>query len=200
MDKEQYVSSDADNIIIADADYVDSVAFNLIVNFERMIGRPIPQADIARWVECMALDGGLREGVGHTLVVLIHDRKNKKLRNFSPSSYTDELDGRAFKSHLGEFQFASVPTEAIADKSRLAIDIVTHFCFEHKAHRIMIATDMDATIDELKRLLRDVSDEKRITLFGMEPLPAGNYRTEILGYSLMNALGIKGEEIKNEEF
>ena len=27
----------SENIIIADADYVDSVAFNLIVNFERML-------------------------------------------------------------------------------------------------------------------------------------------------------------------
>ena len=35
------------NVVLADADYVDTVAFNLIVNFERMIGRRIPQADIA---------------------------------------------------------------------------------------------------------------------------------------------------------
>ena len=48
----------SENVIVVDADYVDSVAFNLIVNFERMIGRRIPPADMARWVECVALDGG----------------------------------------------------------------------------------------------------------------------------------------------
>ena len=47
----------SENIIIADGDYVDSVAFDLTVNFERMIGRRIPPADMARWVECIALDG-----------------------------------------------------------------------------------------------------------------------------------------------
>ena len=39
-------------------------------------------------------------------------------------------------------------------------------------------------------------DDKRITLFAMQPMPGGNFRQEILGYSLMNALGISAEEIK----
>ncbi|MFC2455326.1 MAG: DUF6621 family protein, partial [Segatella salivae] len=30
----------SENIVVADADYLDSVVFDLIVNFERMIGRP----------------------------------------------------------------------------------------------------------------------------------------------------------------
>lgn len=47
-----------ENVILVDADYVDKVVFNLIVNFERMIGRRIPQADMAKWLECVALDGG----------------------------------------------------------------------------------------------------------------------------------------------
>lgn len=49
-----------ENVILVDADYVDKVAFDLTVNFERMIGRRIPKADMAQWLECVALDGGLR--------------------------------------------------------------------------------------------------------------------------------------------
>ena len=51
----------SENVIVADADYIDQVAFNLTVNFERMIGRRISLADLARWVECVALDGGVRQ-------------------------------------------------------------------------------------------------------------------------------------------
>ena len=40
----------SENIIIADADYMDSVAFDLIVNFERMINRPLPKADLSQCV------------------------------------------------------------------------------------------------------------------------------------------------------
>jgi len=198
MDKEEYVSSEADSAIIADADYIDKVAFDLTVNFERMIGRRIPRADMARWAECVALDGGLRGGDGVTQVVLIHDHQTTQLRNFTPSDIEGELDGKAFGGNLGEFRFAAVPTEAMADKTRLCLDMAAHFCYEHKARRIMIVADMDEMADELRRLLRDAPDDKRVTLFAMEPLPAGNYRTEILGYSLMSALGIKSEELRIE--
>lgn len=37
-----------ENVIIADAEYIDKVAFDLTVNFERMLGRRIPQADLAK--------------------------------------------------------------------------------------------------------------------------------------------------------
>ena len=77
----------SENVIIADADYIDKVAFGLIVNFERMIGRRIPPADMARWIDCVALDGGLREGEHETQVVLVHEKSNRKMDNFNPSDY-----------------------------------------------------------------------------------------------------------------
>ena len=100
----------SENVMLVDADYVDKVAFNLIVNFERMLGRRIPQADIARWIDCVALDGGIREGEHETLVVLIHQKGKQGLENFMPSSY-EELNGKAFKDHLGEFAISAYPIE-----------------------------------------------------------------------------------------
>jgi hypothetical protein len=41
-------------------------------------------------------------------------------------------------------------------------------------------------------------DSKHITVFAMQPMPGGNFRQEILGYSLMAALGIKSDEINNK--
>ena len=44
----------SENVIIADADYIDKVAFDLIVNFERMINRRIQPADMycpRRWTK-----------------------------------------------------------------------------------------------------------------------------------------------------
>ena len=38
----------SENVVLVDADYVDSVAFNLIVNFERMIGRYRKMAGLHR--------------------------------------------------------------------------------------------------------------------------------------------------------
>ena len=77
----------SENVIVVDADYVDNVAFNLIVNFERIIGRRIPQADLARWLDCIALDGGVRNGENSLQVVMVHSKAKTQMENFSPANF-----------------------------------------------------------------------------------------------------------------
>lgn len=188
----------SENIIIVDADYVDSVAFDLIVNFERMIGRRIPAADLPRWIDCVALDGGIREGEHQTQVVLIHRKDRKGMENFMPSDYESDLNGKAFKDHLGEFMLSSLPIEEIVDETDFLMEIVQAACEQPNVERVMIVPNFekDGLYDRMRHVLQQVDDDKRITVFAMQPLPGGNFRQEILGYSLMNALGIKSEEIK----
>ena len=188
----------SENVVIVDADYVDRVAFDLIVNFERMIGRRIPKADLAKWIDCVALDGGLREGEHDTQVVLIHDKKQAALDNFVPANYDDELNGKAFKDHLGEFTVSSFPVEDITTATDFFIDTVAMVCAQKEVKRVMIIPDAEnrALYADLRYTLQRVDDEKRITVFAMQPMEGGNFRQEILGYSLMNALGIRAEELK----
>ncbi|MGF0097238.1 DUF6621 family protein [Prevotella sp. SGI.027] len=188
----------SENIIIADADYVDSVTFDLIVNFERMIGRRIPAADLARWIDCVALDGGIREGEHQTQVVLIHRKARKGMENFMPSDYESDLNGKAFKDHLGEFMLSSLLIEEIVDETDFLMEIVQAACEQPNVKRVMIVPNFekDGLYDRMRHVLQQVDDDKRITVFAMQPLSGGNFRQEILGYSLMNALGIKSEEIK----
>ena len=184
----------SENVVIVDADYVDRVAFDLIVNFERMIGRRIHKADLAKWIDCVALDGGLREGEHDTQVVLIHDKKQAALDNFVPASYDDELNGKAFKDHLGEFTVSSFPVEDITTATDFFLDTVAMVCAQKEVKRVMIIPDAEnrALYADLRHTLQRVDDEKRIT----QPMEGGNFRQEILGYSLMNALGIRAEELK----
>ncbi len=188
----------SENVVIVDADYVDRVAFDLIVNFERMIGRRIHKADLAKWIDCVALDGGLREGEHDTQVVLIHDKKQATLDNFVPASYDDELNGKAFKDHLGEFTVSSFPVEDITTATDFFLDTVAMVCAQKEVKRVMIIPDAEnrALYADLRHTLQRVDDEKRITVFAMQPMEGGNFRQEILGYSLMNALGIRAEELK----
>jgi hypothetical protein len=188
----------SENIIIADADYVDSVTFDLIVNFERMIGRRIPAADLARWIDCVALDGGIREGEHQTQVVLIHRKDRKGMENFMPSDYESDLNGKAFKDHLGEFMLSSLPIEEIVDETDFLMEIVQAACEQPNVKRVMIVPNFekDGLYDRMRHVLQQVDDDKRVTVFAMQPLSGGNFRQEILGYSLMNALGIKSEDIK----
>ncbi len=184
----------AENIIIADADHLDRVAFDLTVNFERMLNRRIPKADLARWIDCIALDGGIREGDHHTNVIFIHSKEKTAFDNFTPSHLSEEINGQAFRDNLGEFTLSAIPIETGVGGERLLIDTVSFICQQKEVKRVMVTADEDKEWDDLRHLLRDVDDEKRITLFAMQPMPGGNFRQEILGYSLMSALGIRGDE------
>ena len=190
----------SENVIIADADYIDKVAFDLIVNFERMINRRIQPADMAQWAVCVALDGGLREGEHETQVILIHNEQSKKMQNFCPADYEKNLNAQAFKdARLGEFVISSYPTEEkMVGKDDFLVDIARTVCNAKEVKRVMIVPNSEEgnAYDLLRDMLRKVDDEKRVTLFAMQPLPGGNFRQEILGYSLMNALGISANEIK----
>lgn len=194
----------SENIIIADGDYVDRVAFNLTVNFERMIGRRIPPADMARWVECIALDGGMRPAeeadscasAPTTQVVLIHDVDRQRMENFTPGHYTDELQGKAFNGPLGEFVFTCTSPEGFTTKENLLLETLQLACQVEEVRRIMVVAD-EQSLESLRRTLRQLPPDKVrcVTVFAMQPITGGQFAQELLGYSLMAALGVKSSEL-----
>ena len=201
MNNNQQETKWSENVMLVDADYVDKVAFNLIVNFERMLGRRIPKADLAKWVDCVALDGGLRAGGHETLVVLAHQKDKVQLDNFAPGNYAAELDGKAFKDHLGEFIISAVAIEAIADSEDYLTEALRLVTAQKEVKRVMVIPNAEDPYiyNKVRETLNRVDDdEKRITVFAMEPKPGGNFRQEILGYSLMAALGITSDEINSK--
>lgn len=190
-----------ENVILVDADYIDKVAFNLTVNFERMLERRVQPADFAKWIDCVALDGGLRpadEGqrTASIQVVLLHGKGKRKLDNFTPSRFAEDLDGKAFRDNLGEFLVSCVPVEDMVTADDLFLDSVQVICCSPEVRRVMLVPDSEHIYNKVRESLRHVSDDKRVTVFSMQPMQGGNFRQEILGYSLMAALGIRSEEIK----
>ena len=212
-----------DTVILVDADYVDKVAFDLTVNFERMIGRRIPQADMARWLECVALDGGLRpqEHNAHDTqtiesphdthptpdthnahsahptpqiqVVLLYS--HDEMRNFRPGRMAD-LDGKAFQSELGEFLISCVRVEEMVSMDQLFIDSLQVLGSAAEVNRLVVVPNAEEIYNKVRETLRHADQEKRVTLLAMQPMEGGPFRQEILGYSLMAALGISADEIK----
>jgi len=186
------------NVILVDADYVDKVAFDLIVNFERMLGRRIPQADMARWLECVALDGGLRPQPSdlslQTSIQVVFLHQKPTMDNFLPGSFT-ELDGKAFEGELGEFLISCVPVEQMTTMDDLFLESLQVVSNAQEVERLMIVPNEDYIYNKVREALRHANPDLHATVFTMQPQQGGPFRQEILGYSLMAALGIKGEEV-----
>lgn len=187
-----------ENVIIVDAEYIDNVAFNLSVNFERMLGRRIPKADLANWLDFIALDSGLQpKDEQSILVIFIHNKKTPILQNFSPSSL-EELNGKSFKDNIGEFTIESYPVEEkIVDKQTHFIDTLDLIANDSRVKNIMLVSDTETYGNTIPNSLN--KSEKNITTFVMEPIIGHKHHQEILGYSLTCALGVRSEEFNQPQ-
>lgn len=86
----------------------------------------------------------------------------------------------------------------VVSKDDYILDTVKTVTEHSEVKRLMIIPNGEEgdLYDQLRHALRKVDNDQRITLFAMQPMEGGNFRQEILGYSLMNALGIRGDELK----
>lgn len=188
------------NVILVDAEYVDSVAFNLTVNFERMLERRIPKADLAHWLDCVALDGGIEPGNNEIQVLFLHEKKGERhsfLENFNPSDLEAEINGKAFKDTIGEFAMEAYPvTSGMTNKRDFFLETMQVILNHEPVENIMLLPNIEeyghAVTAELKK------NKKNVTVFSMSPIMGTGFNQQILGYSLMSAMGIRGEEFNSQ--
>lgn len=184
------------SVILVDGDYLDRVAFDLIVNFERMIGRRIPKGNLCHWLDCIALDGGLRPGDNKLQAHFLHSKDKAALDNFTPSSFADDLNELSFKDRLGDFSLFAFPVEEVVTMDEFFVQSLAMLTESTEIQNLMVIGDMDAYGTAIKQVCAAAPRNKEITLMTMEPVTGRGFAQEILGYSLMSALGIKGEELK----
>mgnify|MGYP006362617231 FL=1 len=122
--------------------------------------------------------------------------------NFKPSDYEKDLNSKAFNDEkLGEFTVTSVEAGDMVSKDEYIENVLKTVLQHDEVKRVMIIPDTENSdvYSQIRSLLRNVDDDnKRITMFAMQPVEGGNFRQEILGYSLMNALGIRADEVNGK--
>ena len=136
--------------------------------------------------------------------MLLHTKQRSQLDNFVPSGIDNELNGQAFNDPmLGEFTIATVATEeSMVNNDDLFLDIVGTVLAQNEVRRVMIVPNAEegSLYDDLRETIRRTSSSREeqptVTLFTMEPRQGGRFQQELLGYSLMAALGIRGDELQ----
>jgi len=191
------------SVILVDADYLDKVAFDLIVYFERMIGRRIPKGDLCHWLNCIALDGGLRPGENNVQAHFLYSKEKESFDNFKMTVFSDEkevlsfekdLNGQLFQDNLGKFGLFAFPVEEIVSKADFFLQSFAMLAESEDVKNLMVVADMEGYGKEVTRMCAEkhVAD---VTLFTMEPVAGRGFGQEKLGYSIMSALGIRSDEL-----
>lgn len=212
MNKNLQKAKWCENVILIDADYVDRLAYLVITNFEQILKRPLPSVDFAQWIEYVALDGGVNpifpeennNTTQQTQVILIRGKKKNRMENFVPSNIKADLNGKAFNGNLGEFLISAYPVENIAGGENLLTEILELLTTQEEVKRIMVIANVknDRIYNNVREALRNVdAKDKRVTVFVMSRMPANqlrkeNFREDILGFSVLSALGVKAEEVE----
>lgn len=185
-----------ENVILVQADYADRVASNLKDSFEQMLKRPIPKVDLAQWIVCMALDGGLTPGKNEVNVLFIHSKEKKAFSHFLPADFRRDLDGKSFDDpHLGTFSLSSLRIENLISGGEFFVQAFETLADAKEIKRLIVVSDLAECRDKLLSIWKKI-EEKELTLLTMEPVRDDQIHQDLLGYSLMHAMGIRSEEFK----
>ena len=172
----------APNVMLIDASYLDRVGRDMAEHFSPILNRELPKADLAALLECLALDA--------------YDSAEPRMSFCTPSDLDKELNNVAFKSQLGEFSIYSFQPSDMATCEDLFNEALMLAGESKDVKRVVAVADEDAYQQKTHSTLNKIKGKDSVTLFGMNPpKDEAAYSFEMLGFAVLQALGIKAEEL-----
>lgn len=183
-------------VVLVDASFLNFVINDLKRNFERMLKRSLQDVELDKLITYLALDAGIREGEDEMQVLMIYDKDSRCLQHCRPSDLEKELNNTAFRNSLGEFSLFSFQPENMATLEELYLESLKLVADAKEVEKLIVVSFNEEYGEKVKDILMK-TDGKDIIQFRMnEPEHPVSYRWEILAYPIMQALGIKGEELQ----
>ena len=177
----------APNVMLIDASYLDRVVRDMANHFSPIINRELPKADLASLLECLALDSGVVLGDNAVQVIFIYDSAEPRMSFCTPS----DLDNQ-----LGEFSIYSFQPSDMATCEELFNEALMLAGESKDVKRVIAVADEDAYQQKTHSTLNKIKGKDSITLFGMNPpKDEAVYSFEMLGFAVLQSLGIKAEEL-----
>jgi hypothetical protein len=186
----------AEKVILIDASYINKVTGDLNQHFGQMIGRELPKADLPIFLECVAMDAAIQPGENVLQVLLVYDKELTKMDAFNPSDLKKELNDVAFKSQLGEFQLNTFEPSDMADREAFFLEAVKLVADAKEVKHLVIVPSETEYGDKIPEILEKVDGKESIHVLGMNPLaPSKAFSWEMMGYAVLQALGVRSDEI-----
>ena len=186
----------AEKVILIDAAYINKVTKDLSQHFGQLIGRELPKADLPIFLECVAMDAAIQPSENVLQVLFVYDKNQTKIDAFNPSDLKKELNDVAFKSQLGEFQLNTFEPSDMADKEAFFLESVRLVADAKEVKHLVVVPDEMEYGDKLPEIFDKVDGKESIHVLGMNPLASSDkYHWEMMGYAVLQALGIRSDEI-----
>lgn len=185
----------SETVVLIDTTFLNFVIMDMKGYFERTLQRPLPEIDLSVLTTYLTLDAGVTEGMNEVQFLFVYDKDSTCLYHCQPSNLETELNGVAFRSPCGEFLFASVPSEGMVSREDLFLDLLTIVSDSADVKRMVILSFNEEYGDEVTKVLNGVQGKAIVQLRMNEPECPVKYKWEMLAFPIMQALGIKAEEL-----
>ena len=164
--------------------------------FSQVIGRKLPKADLPIFLECVAMDAAIQPGENTLQVLFVYDKEQPKMDAFNPSDLKKELNDVAFKSQLGEFQLNTFEPSDMADRESFFLEALKLVADAKEVKHLVVVPSETEYGNQLPEIFEKVDGKESIHVLGMNPPePSKNYHWEMLGYAVLQALGVRSDEI-----
>lgn len=186
----------AEKVILIDASYINKVTADLSRHFGQVIGRELPKADLPIFLECVAMDAAIQPGENVLQVLLVYDKENARMDAFNPGDLKKELNDVAFKSQLGEFQLNTFEPSDMTDRKAFFLEAVKLVADAKEVKHLVVIPSETEYGDKLPEIFDKVDGKESIHVLGMNPpVPSDKFRWEMMGYAVLQALGVRSDEI-----
>lgn len=187
-----------ESVMWVDVAFLNRVIEDLKRNFSRMLKRELRVIDFSDLVAYIALDAGLSSDPQNKVqVLLIHDDLSERIVHTQPALVEKELNNVAFKSGLGEFSFYAFRSEGFVSKEDFLIESAKVVLAEKEVKQFWIVAEPDRKAYEALQAILDSEEarSKKMLSFCMSEPSLKTVKWELLGYPVMQALGIRSDEL-----
>lgn len=184
-------------VMLIDAHYLNKVGGDMRRHFAPIVNRELPQADLSALLEYMALDAGVQAGENEIQVIFIYGPEEREMDFCTPSGLEKDLNNVAFKSGLGEFSLYAFQPSELATREDLFSESFQLMGESKEARNLIVVPDEEEYANRIYGLMSEIKDKESVTVFGMNP-PQNECacRFEMLGFAVLQALGIRAEELE----
>lgn len=185
----------SETVVLIDAAFLNFVITDMKGYFEKTLQRSLQEIDLSILTTYLTLDAGITEGKNEVQFLFIYDKQSSRLAYCQPSDLEKELNGVAFQSPYGEYSFASVPSEGMVSREDLFVDMLHIVADSADVKKMIVVSFNEEYGQRVTDALHEVKGKEIIQFRMNEPESPVDYKWDMLAFPVMQALGIRADEL-----
>lgn len=185
----------SETVVLIDAAFLNFVITDMKGYFEETLRRSLQDIDLSMLTTYLTLDAGITEGKNEVQFLFVYDEESDQLVYCHPSDLVKELNEVAFQSPYGEYSFASVPSEGMVSREDLFLDLLSIVADSADVKRMIVVSFNEEYGKKVSDALHEVKGKEIIQFRMNEPEVQVEYKWDMLAFPVMQALGIRAEEL-----